>query len=316
MSKIQINTNFLWDIGKNIEQIQNDAYRIASELKKCTSNLTAFEDFLQLSDEQIESVTRKIQKQADRCGLAANYLFKVAEKYEFTENDICKRLSSLSCAVNSVRSENNEIYKKYCTLSDDEKMQKAIDMEFSYQWSTEAKNIPYPGGDGGKNSTAYSSACGAYAWLHILRYYGIDNGLTIQEICNIAVTSGARPWSGGTDHQKMDDALKNEGYDVSCSGRSTNSDEAIEHLKNGQPIISSFPNNVLNNTTSTSGHFVAIVDISEDGNYVLVIDSTKRKDNRFDGKYNGDTEAGDGRYWMPIDKFQKANSYYMVDIGN
>ncbi|MBE6759620.1 MAG: hypothetical protein E7554_05950 [Ruminococcaceae bacterium] len=110
MSKISINTNVLWDIGKAAESIQKSLTALAEELKARASSLNIFEDILQWTDERISSEAKQIQKQSDRCGMAASYLFKMAENYEAAERTLTGAINLISPAISSTREENDRIY--------------------------------------------------------------------------------------------------------------------------------------------------------------------------------------------------------------
>lgn len=88
MSKIMLNTEKLWEIGKVVEQTQSSMQQIAFLLNARVRSLNFIEDILQRYDERIHRQIRNISNQASRCGAAASYIFTMAERYERTENII------------------------------------------------------------------------------------------------------------------------------------------------------------------------------------------------------------------------------------
>lgn len=199
-------------------------------------------------------------------------------------------------------------------MSDQDKMNRVLKIKYDRQNSKEAATIPYPGGTKGDASTAQSSACGSYAVLHSMRYIGKDNQLDIRSICGIAVESGARPKSGGTNIGELVDALRQRGYDV--SGYVTNNND-INAIGNGKAMICCFHSADIYNNTTSGGHFVSVVELSEDKSHALVIDSMQgglslQKTSKWDatGIY-GDSTV-DGIYWMPVEDLKKAYYKYLI----
>lgn len=202
-------------------------------------------------------------------------------------------------------------------ISDKDKIEKALSIKYDRQNSKEAEKIPYPGGDLGDRSTAKTSACGSYAVLHSMRYIKKDNQLDIHSICSIACESGARPNTpeGGTNIEKLVKVLHSRGYDV--TGNTTTISNGINSLGNGKAMICCFKNKSLYNNNPGGGHFVSVVELSEDKSHVLVIDSMQgglslKKTSKWDGTgIYGDTSV-DGIYWMPVEDLQKATYAYLI----
>lgn len=88
MSKIMLNTEKLWEIGKVVEQTQSSMQQIAFLLNARVHSLNFVEDILQRYDERIHRQIQNISNQASQCGAAASYIFTMAERYERTENII------------------------------------------------------------------------------------------------------------------------------------------------------------------------------------------------------------------------------------
>ncbi len=112
MSRINLNTNSLWEIGVLIENIQKNARHLCTQLTQRVHSLTIIEDVLQRSDEKIEAEVHRIKSQADRCGFAASYIFKIAESYELNERIITENLSVLAKAITDVSNDNKMLYDK------------------------------------------------------------------------------------------------------------------------------------------------------------------------------------------------------------
>ncbi|MBE6759622.1 MAG: hypothetical protein E7554_05960 [Ruminococcaceae bacterium] len=106
MSKLQLKTETIWDVGKGFESVQRQIIALSNDLTGKASALNIVEDILQWSDERIKNEAKQMTAQAERCGLAASYLFKIAENYEQAENSLTHIMSNLRSVVDQCRQEN------------------------------------------------------------------------------------------------------------------------------------------------------------------------------------------------------------------
>ena len=192
MSQITLDTDKVWDIGKASEATQKRITELSEGLQSQVKGLSHIEDFIQLYDERIQRQIRRMKNEAQRCGMAASYIFKIAEHYERTDSGLKKGLSIFAPVLDKTRVENDAAYKMVSTLTDQEKYEKAAGIEYSRQNGDEAKTINYTAlvdynGNpcNAPRKTAYDSACGAYSLLHSLRFLDKDKKISIQELCKI-----------------------------------------------------------------------------------------------------------------------------------
>lgn len=111
MSRVTIDTNKVWDIGKASEATQKRTIELADALQGQVKSLTHIEDFIQLYDERLCRQIRRMKNEANRCGMAASYIFKIAENYEGVDKGMTSILTTLNVATALTRSENDEAYK-------------------------------------------------------------------------------------------------------------------------------------------------------------------------------------------------------------
>lgn len=107
MSQITLDTDKVWDIGKASEATQKRITELSEGLQSQVKGLSHIEDFIQLYDERIQHQIRRMKNEAQRCGMAASYIFKIAEHYERTDSGLAKGLSILAPVLDKTRVEND-----------------------------------------------------------------------------------------------------------------------------------------------------------------------------------------------------------------
>ena len=113
MSQVTIDTNEMWDIGKESEATQKRTIELADALQGQVKSLTHIEDFIQLYDERLCRQIKRMKNEANRCGMAASYIFKIAENYEGVDRGMTSILTTLNVTTALTRSENDVIYGKF-----------------------------------------------------------------------------------------------------------------------------------------------------------------------------------------------------------